>query len=406
MTLYELTEPEQGWRGNDPERSSMSLAQDHAYRHWTSGWLGNVKRSVQKMEDALYHMHSQAVVDRQEVKTQFAMLFAKLSPLIGVSEEGSRQGTNTMAPPFQLSHQSSAPAPAAPRETEPIHLDLASTAHSTDPIDRSITNSRSKGSRPHSKSRCHGHAGSLPNGSDIHGTKSAGSEECQFAVEYQTEVDHMMPINPDLLVLQQQGNAGSHQAKTGEVRVLQSDGDAASFSIWHQQMIAYAYAHQSNLMHGTDLIASNFLQQRLKPKLAAQLIPDAPIARRRGQKLPLLTFGQQMGLLRLWFEPKEDGTSYVMKLKLINWDGRKEMLKDVVAQIMHVNALRFLGARPGVWVNFSPKEAIPTPQHKFLEIRVPDWISVKWARRPGGAAEQRCEALLQLWQHSTFGKKL
>ncbi len=142
---------------------------------------------------------------------------------------------------------------------------------------------------------------------------------------------------PDLLVLQQQENVGGHQAKTGEVRVLQYDGDVASFSIWHQQM--NAYAHQNNLMHSADLIASNFLQQRLKSKSAAQLMLDVTITRRRGQKLPPLTFGQEMGLLRLWFEPKEDGTSYITKLKLISWDGRKEMLKDVVTQIMHANAL-------------------------------------------------------------------
>ncbi len=174
----------------------------------------------------------------------------------------------------------------------------------------------------------------------VHGAESAGSDECQIAAEDQAEIDPMVPIDPDLLVLQQQGQAASHQAKTGEVRVLQYDGDVASFSVWHQQMIAYA--HQNNLMHGTDLIASNFLQQRLKPKLVAQLMLDVTIAERKGQKLTLLTFGQQMGLLRRWFEPKEDSTSYVTKLKLITWDGRKETLKDVIAQIMHANALAHL----------------------------------------------------------------
>ncbi len=171
----------------------------------------------------------------------------------------------------------------------------------------------------------------------VHSAESARSDEHQIASENQTEMDLTMPIDPDLLVLQQQGQASSHQAKTGEVRVLQYDGDAASFSVWHQQMTAYA--HQNNLMHGADLIASNFLQQRLKPKSVAQLMLHATIAERKGQKLAPLTFGQQMGLLRRWFKPKEDGTCYVAKLKLITWDGRKETLKDVVMQIMHANAL-------------------------------------------------------------------
>ncbi len=51
----------------------------------------------------------------------------------------------------------------------------------------------------------------------VHGAKVAGSDKHQIAAEDQMEIDHVMPIDPDLLLLQQQGQAGSHQAKTGEV---------------------------------------------------------------------------------------------------------------------------------------------------------------------------------------------
>ncbi len=87
-------------------------------------WLGNVERSIQKMEDVLHHMRNQAVVDKQEVKTQFAVLLAKLSLLFGTTEESSRQGTSTAVQPFCLRSQSAAPAPVALREMDTIHLDL------------------------------------------------------------------------------------------------------------------------------------------------------------------------------------------------------------------------------------------------------------------------------------------
>ncbi len=200
--------------------------------------LGNVEKSVQKMEDILYHMRNQAAVDRQEVKMQSAMLLAKLSPLFGTAEESSRQGTSTTAQPFYLRNQSTAPAPVA-------HLDLARArpglqtegewqqlphtvpTQIVDPPWTVDSREIDCGLRTDSTS-AHNHHQTIVT---VHGAEVAGSEECQIAAEDQTEVDQMMPIDPDLLVLQQQGHMGSHQAKTGEVRVLQYDGDAASFSI-------------------------------------------------------------------------------------------------------------------------------------------------------------------------------
>ncbi len=102
-----------------------------------------------------------------------------------------------------------------------------------------------------------------------------------------------------------------------------------------------AYVHQNTLMHESDLVATNFLQQKLKPKSAPQLMLDATLAQTKAQRLLLLMFGQQMGLLREWFEPKSDGTSHVAKLALIYWDGKQDALKDVMAQIMHVNAMAY-----------------------------------------------------------------
>ncbi len=102
-----------------------------------------------------------------------------------------------------------------------------------------------------------------------------------------------------------------------------------------------AYVHQTNLMLESDLVAMNFLQQKLKPKSALQLMLDAMVMRRKAQKLLPLTFGQQMGLLREWFQPKSDGTSHAAKLAQIQWDSKQETLKDVMAQIMHANIVAY-----------------------------------------------------------------
>ncbi len=124
MTLFEPAEPERSRGRNDSERSSASIARDSAVQTLDFR-LGNIERSIQKMEDVLYHMRNQAAVDKHEAKTQFMTLLAKLSPLFGTTEESGRQGTSAAAQPFCPRSQSVVPVSAALREMEPIHLDLA-----------------------------------------------------------------------------------------------------------------------------------------------------------------------------------------------------------------------------------------------------------------------------------------
>ncbi len=68
---------------------------------------------------------------------------------------------------------------------------------------------------------------------------------------------------------------------------------------------------------------------------------DAMLMQRKAQGLPLLTFGQQMGLLREWFQMKSDSTLHAAKPALVHWDGKQESLKDVMAQIMHANTMAY-----------------------------------------------------------------
>ncbi len=103
------------------------------------------------------------------------------------------------------------------------------------------------------------------------------AEHTQLGDDDQAAAELLVAVDPDLVTLQQNAEPRINQSKTGEVRVFLFDGSADSYLVWHQQMIAYV--HQNNLMRESDLVAMNFLQQKLKPKSAPQLMLDATIQR-------------------------------------------------------------------------------------------------------------------------------
>ncbi len=220
------------------------LAREHAVQ-MLDFRLGNVEKSVQGMQDTLHHMQSQAVIDKQEAKNQFTTLFAKLSPLLGIPEENSGRGTNTAAPQFQPPSQSTGLAPAAPRETAPLQLDLSRARlglqtevecqqlpHTvpTLPTDSSQTTEQLRNVHisVRDSAEAHGRAELILG---PHGTKPAAAINEGMTAEGEADMSEMVLTDPDLLVLRQQASSNSHQTKAGEVRVLQYDGDSASFSI-------------------------------------------------------------------------------------------------------------------------------------------------------------------------------
>ncbi len=52
----------------------------------------------------------------------------------------------------------------------------------------------------------------------------------------------------------------------------------------------------------------------------------------KGQ-LPL-TFSQEMGLIRKWYTPRKDNTCLNAELKVIQWNGKRETIGKLVADVM------------------------------------------------------------------------
>ncbi len=321
--------------------------------------LGKLEQTSQKTEDILRIMHNQAVIDRKEISDKLTNLFNKLNPPSGTAQSNGVQNlgvasgaSHGMVPTQVIPATQGGPVDQTRQKTtgtlrvdltgvQPTGLHLngmgVNTAHPEQlNTERTLVNGREE---PLTlvPDRTNGSAegsASLPN--EI---QPRGAEEGQAGHSQQMDVEVLLSVDPDMLVLQQSEEPHIRQAKTGEVRVFLFEGSADSYLVWHQQMIAYV--HQNNLMRESDLVATNFLQQKLKPKSAPQLMLDATVQKRKAQKEVPLTFGQQMGLLKEWFEPKTDGTSHVAKLVQIQWDGKQETLKDVMAQIMHANIVAY-----------------------------------------------------------------